>query len=67
MQNTLCKLLGVPAGILSRYVFRDPMNPLTKMADRVDLFIETHLRCVRPFNRVIGFYGLKSNDVRTAN
>jgi SAM-dependent methyltransferase len=40
LENNYYQLFYVPAGVLSRFIFKSPYNPLTYIADRVDRFIE---------------------------
>ena len=40
MDNSYFQLLYVPAGAISKYIFKSPNNPLTYIADKIDRFIE---------------------------
>lgn len=40
MDNSYYQLFYVPAGVLSKHLFSSPYNPLTRMADRLDMWLE---------------------------
>ncbi len=52
-------LFTVPAGLLSRYLFRSPDNGLMRQVDRFDRGIATHLPWVRPLFRTVTLIGNK--------
>ena len=55
-KNRYFQLFAVPAGLISRLLFKDPVNPLTRIADKIDLFVEKRLPLARPFFRYVTIY-----------
>lgn len=44
MDNSYYQLFYVPAGVISKHIFSSPYNPLTKAADRLDMWLERSLK-----------------------
>ena len=53
------QLLSVPLGILSRMLFNDPVNIITKTAFHLDRFIENKVPPLRPHFRDVVIHGKK--------
>lgn len=64
MDNFYYQFFYVPAGVLSKYIFSSPYNPLTRVADRLDMWVEKHLKksgiCL--FYRMVVIYGRPKKD-----
>ena len=52
-RNHYYQLFAVPACIISKHVFRNPVNPLTVLADGLDAAINMCLPPLRPFFRIV--------------
>lgn len=58
-KNRYFQLFAFPASVVSGFLFKNPINPLTMVADKIDFFIEKFLPFVRPFFRVVIIHGEK--------
>lgn len=53
------ELLSTGAGIVSRFLFKNPDNILTRSAFYADLWIDKHIPALRPYFRIVNIVGIK--------
>ncbi len=59
IKNRYFQLFAFPASVMSGFLFKNPINPVTMIADKIDFFIEKFMPFARPFFRVVIIYGEK--------
>lgn len=64
VKNRYFQLFAVPAAFVSGFLFKNPITPVTMIADKIDFFVEKFMPFARPFFRVVIIYGEKKDFLR---
>lgn len=59
LRNRYFQFCSIPFTLLSKFFFKNPINPITQIFSKVDLFLESNFSFLKPFFRIVIIHGMK--------